>query len=60
MRKVLALVSDAYGGRGGIALYSRNILYALCRNKHIVEVVAVPRSIAYELEEMPENLHDQG
>ena len=56
MRKVLALVSDAYGGRGGIALYSRNILYALCRNKHIVEVVAVPRSIAYELEEMPENL----
>jgi len=50
------LVSDAYGGRGGIALYNRNFLKALCSYPGMAEVVAVPRSITYELEEMPTNL----
>jgi len=26
----LVLVSDAFGGRGGIALYNRHLLKALC------------------------------
>jgi len=50
------LVSDAYGGRGGIALYNRNFLKALCSYPGMTEVLAVPRSITYELEEMPANL----
>ena len=54
--RVIALVSDAYGGRGGIALYNRHFLKALCSHPNMEEVVAVPRSISYELEKMPQNL----
>jgi phosphatidylinositol alpha-1,6-mannosyltransferase len=52
----IALISDAYGGRGGIALYNRNFLKALCSFPGMTQVVAIPRSITYELEEMPSNL----
>jgi len=55
-RRAIVLVSDAYGGRGGIALYNRNFLKALCSFPGMEEVVAVPRSVTYELEEMPVNL----
>lgn len=54
--RVLALVSDAYGGRGGIALYNRNFLKALCEHPEIVEVRAIPRTITYGLEELPDKL----
>lgn len=55
--RVLALVTDAYGGRGGIALYNRNLLQALCEHPEVDEVKVIPRSITYALEEMPPNLH---
>jgi len=55
MRSIV-LVSDAYGGRGGIALYNRNFLKALCAFSDMETVVSVPRSITYDLEEMPSNL----
>ena len=54
--RVLALVSDAYGGRGGIALYNRNFLKALCEHPKIEEVWAIPRTITYGLEELPRKL----
>lgn len=54
--KVLALVSDAYGGRGGIALYNRNLLAAICNHPCVDKVVAVPRNITYDLEALPANL----
>jgi phosphatidylinositol alpha-1,6-mannosyltransferase len=54
--RALVLVSDAYGGRGGIALYNRHFLRALCSYQGMKEVIALPRSITYELEQMPENL----
>ena len=54
--RALALVSDAYGGRGGIALYNRNFLKALCSFPGMAEVVAIPRYITYKLEAMPTNL----
>lgn len=54
--KILALVSDAYGGRGGIALYNRNLLAAICSHPRVDKVVAVPRDITYDLEELPANL----
>ncbi|MBT5303801.1 MAG: glycosyltransferase family 4 protein, partial [Candidatus Scalindua sp.] len=55
-QRVIVLVSDAYGGRGGIALYNRNFLKALCSFPSMEKVVAVPRSITYDLEEMPKKL----
>ena len=54
--RAIVLVSDAYGGRGGIALYKRHFLRALCSYPNMEQVVAVPRFITYDLEEMPENL----
>ena len=54
--RTIVLVSDAYGGRGGIALYNRHFLKALCSHPNMAEVVALPRVVNYELEEMPENL----
>jgi phosphatidyl-myo-inositol dimannoside synthase len=55
-RRIVALVTDAFGGRGGIAAYNRNLLQAACRYSGIDEVVALPRSIVYELGPMPANL----
>ena len=51
--RFIALVSDAYGGRGGIALYNRNFLQALCSFPDMGEVVAVPRNVTYDLEDLP-------
>lgn len=53
---VVALVSDAYGGRGGIALYVRNFLRAVCSYPAFSTCEALPRSVSYALEPMPENL----
>jgi len=50
--KVLALVTEAFGGRGGIALYNRDLLSAVCSHPDSVAVVAVPRL----LRETPSNL----
>lgn len=54
--RALVLVSDAFGGRGGIALYNRHFLRALCSHPALQEVVAIPRVISYDMEEMPKNL----
>lgn len=54
--RAIVLVSDAYGGRGGIALYNRNFLKALCSFPGMDEVVAIPRYISYALEARPTNL----
>src|SRR5258706_2629200 len=54
--KALVLVTDAYGGRGGIASYNRNLLRALCNYPMMERVLAIPRKISYELEMMPDNL----
>ena len=53
---VVALVTDAYGGRGGIALYVRNFLRAVCSYPAFSTCEALPRSITYALEPMPDNL----
>lgn len=54
--RVLSLVTDAFGGRGGVALYGRHFLRAVCHHPDVTEVVALPRKITYELEAMPTNL----
>jgi glycosyltransferase involved in cell wall biosynthesis len=52
----LVLVSDAFGGRGGIAQYNRHLLRALCEYPGMQRVIAIPRVVTYALEEMPPNL----
>lgn len=54
--RALVLVTDAYGGRGGIALYNRNLIQAVCEYPGMERVVAVPRIIYYELESLPTNM----
>jgi glycosyltransferase involved in cell wall biosynthesis len=41
--KVLVLLTEAFGGNGGIALYNRDLLTALCAHPGFATVVAVPR-----------------
>ena len=41
--RILALLPDAFGGHGGIALYNRDLLTALCADPRVEEVVAVVR-----------------
>jgi glycosyltransferase involved in cell wall biosynthesis len=55
--RLIALLTDAFGGRGGIAQFNRDLLWALCGHPACEEVVALPRVVpdAPE-EEMPENL----
>ena len=54
--RALVLVTDAYGGRGGVALYVRNLIQAVCEYPGMDRVVAVPRKIYYEMEKRPANL----
>jgi phosphatidyl-myo-inositol dimannoside synthase len=54
--RVLVLVTDAFGGRGGIAQYNRHLLRALCELPGMERVIAVPRVMTYPPEEMPRNL----
>ncbi|MEP0548306.1 MAG: glycosyltransferase family 4 protein [Rhodothermales bacterium] len=41
--RLLTLVTDAFGGRGGIAKFNRDLLAALCSHPATTEVVALPR-----------------
>ncbi len=54
--RILALVSDAFGGHGGIAKNNRDLLLALTSIPGIVEVVAIPRLAAKPLGELPPKL----
>lgn len=54
--KVLAIVTDGFGGHGGIALYTRNLLRGLCAHPARPRVVAVPRGMPLSPEAMPPNL----
>jgi phosphatidylinositol alpha-1,6-mannosyltransferase len=40
---VLALVTDAFGGRGGIAQYNRDLLHALATMPEISAIIVLPR-----------------
>ncbi len=53
---ILCLVTDAYGGTGGIALYNRDVIEAMCNDDQVGKVVALPRVVAAPLEPMPEKL----
>jgi phosphatidylinositol alpha-1,6-mannosyltransferase len=50
------LVTDAYGGTGGIALYNRDVIQAMCDDDQVSKVVTLPRVVAAPLEPMPHKL----
>ena len=49
-RRVLMLLTDAYGGYGGIALANRDVIEALCLDPTIERVVCLPRLAKVPLE----------
>ena len=53
---VLALVGDAYGGRGGIAQYNRDFLGTLAQSEAVSSITIVPR-LAPESYLLPERIH---
>jgi phosphatidyl-myo-inositol dimannoside synthase len=55
-KRILVLVTDAYGGHGGIAAYNRDVLRAFCEDDSVAEVVALPRVISSEVGSLPDKL----
>ena len=51
--RVLALVTDAFGERGGIAQYNRDFVSALVRSDGIAEVIVLPRRGTVPAGELP-------
>jgi phosphatidyl-myo-inositol dimannoside synthase len=54
--RIFVLATDAFGGYGGIALYNRDVLRALCSDSRVTEVVAVARWRSQPMEALPEKL----
>jgi phosphatidylinositol alpha-1,6-mannosyltransferase len=54
--KLLALLTDAFGGRGGIAKFNRDLLTALCSSQSCESVIALPRVVRDEIETLPPKL----
>jgi phosphatidyl-myo-inositol dimannoside synthase len=54
--RVLVLTTDAFGGKGGIAQYNRDMLDALCAYPECEEVIAVPRIMPDAPGQLPEKL----
>lgn len=54
--RILALVTDAFGGFGGISVYNRDLLTALCSLPGCCEVVALPRIPPTAAEPLPQQL----
>ncbi len=51
--RVLSLVTDCYGGRGGIAQYNRHILRAIASDSRVASVTVIPRVISYAPNDIP-------
>lgn len=54
--KVLALVTDAFGGHGGIAQYNRDFLSAVCAAPDVSRTVVLPRLAPEAVGELPPGL----
>ena len=54
--RVLALVTDAYGGGGGIAQFNRDLLNAMARSDLVQEVVVLPRAAGAATGLVPEKV----
>ncbi len=55
--KALVLITDAFGGRGGIAKFNRDFISSLCSHPNCSVVVAIPRKkLCDRLENLPPKL----
>lgn len=54
--RVLILLHEAFGGRGGIAKFNRDLITALCAHPDISAVTAIPRLAAEPPGQIPEKL----
>ena len=54
--RVLYLLTDGFGGRGGIAQFNRDLLKAVCSHVGVSEVVAFPRYAADQIDKLPPKL----
>ncbi len=54
--RALVLVTDAFGGKGGIAKFNRDLLTSIANMPDCAEVVALPRLIQAEMEQLPSRL----
>lgn len=54
--RVLALVTDAWGGTGGIAQYDRDFLEDVAARPDVYEVVVIPRVIARDVQPLPKKV----
>ena len=54
--KLLALVTDAFGGRGGIAKFNRDLLTTLSEHQACERIVALPRIIVETPSHLPRKL----
>ncbi|MGU3472494.1 glycosyltransferase family 4 protein [Paenibacillus sp. D51F] len=55
--KPLVLLSDAYGGHGGIAKFNRDLLTSLSSYPGLREATAIPRLMPFPPEPIPANLN---
>ena len=56
MRNPFFVVTDGYGGRGGIAQYNRHLIKAVSEIKNIQSVTVMQRKIFYNLESQPKKV----
>jgi len=57
--RILVLLSDGFGGFGGIAKFNRDLLTALCSYPRTTEVIALPRLMPHDPGILPQKLtHD--
>jgi len=55
--RILCLLTDAFGGRGGIAKFNRDFINSLCSYQNCEEVIAIPRKeLCDRLENLPPKL----
>jgi glycosyltransferase involved in cell wall biosynthesis len=54
--RIAALLTDAYGGRGGIAKVNRDLLAALAGHERTDEIVALPRRIDVGYDGIPDKV----
>jgi phosphatidyl-myo-inositol dimannoside synthase len=55
--RILAVVTDAHGGFGGISKFNRDALEAMCGYRTVDEVHVIPRTVSRRLGALPEKLH---
>ena len=56
MENPLILLTDGYGGRGGIAQYNRHLITALSEIKKIKQINVLQRKVIYKLEKIPKKV----